>query len=50
MVTINIISQLVGMGFPLEGVGEQLIILDGRGIEAAMEWVLQHSANPGWLS
>ena len=35
------------MGFPLEDVDEQLIILDSRGIEAAMEWALQHSTNPG---
>ena len=38
------------MGFSLEGVDEQLIILDGKGIEAAMVWGLQHSADPGWLS
>lgn len=53
MVTVNIdesvVSQLVGMGFPFEGCRRAAYHTNGRGIEAAMEWALEHSADPGWL-
>ena len=53
MGTVNIdelvVTQLVGMGFPLEGCRRAAYHTDGRGVEAAMEWALQHSTDPGVL-
>lgn len=53
MVTVNIdesvVSQLVGMGFPLEGCRRAAYHTNGQGVEAAMEWALQHSIDPGQL-
>ena len=51
MVTVNIdesvVSQLVGMGFPLEGCRRAAYNTNGQGVEQAMEWALQHSTDPG---
>lgn len=46
----SVVSQLVGMGFPLEGCRRAAYHTDGRGIEAAMEWALQHSADPDFAT
>ena len=54
VLTVNIdesvVSQLVMMGFPLEGCRRAAYHTASSGVEAAMEWALQHSTDPGTSS
>ena len=42
-----IVSQLAEMGFALEGCKRAVFHTKNSGVEQAMEWVMQHMADPG---
>ena len=43
----GLVSQLVDMGFPLDGCKRAVYHTKNQGVEPAMEWVLQHMDDPG---
>lgn len=51
-VTIDegMVSQLVDMGFPIEGCKKAVYHAGSMGVEAAMNWVMEHMDDPGIIS
>ena len=47
----GVVSQLMDIGFPLEGCKKAVFHTKNSGVEAAMNWVMEHMEDPGlWLS
>lgn len=42
-----VVLQLVEMGFPVEGCRKAVLNTHNQGIEAAMNWVMEHMGDPG---
>ncbi len=43
----SLVAQLSDMGFPLEGCRKAVYHSRGQGLEAAMNWVMEHMEDPG---
>ena len=41
------VSQLVDMGFPIEGCKKAVYYTGNSGVEPAMNWVMEHMEDPG---
>ena len=43
----GVVAQLVEMGFNVEGCKKAVFNTNNSGVEAAMNWVMEHMGDPG---